>query len=314
VKAKNTIVANNIANDGPDFFGEIISQGHNLIGDTDGITAGLDPSDITFQDPLLGPLVFSGGATKTRPLFDYSPAIDAGDDCVRTLSCGAANPPFAITTDQRGVSRTEPVDIGAFEANDGAPPASLVARRSEPFEMIIAEYDPSEGAYTFEITGLPPGLELIIIEPFSPRTAGVVKIAGTPTQGGTFSPVLTIRDTIRAASTTINYSFTVLAPTAAGVDIGGRILGSDGRGVNGAVVTLIDESGTATSVRSNTFGFYRFTNVTAGQTVVVSVSSKQYNYQSQVVYLTDNVSDLNFVAGGPPAAKTDVLVPEKRKK
>jgi hypothetical protein len=33
-----------------------------------------------------------------------------------------------------------------------------------------------------------------------------------------------------------------------------------------------------------------------------------------VVYLTDNVSDLNFVAGGPPAAKTDVLVPEKRKK
>lgn len=316
VRAKNTIIANNTASvAGPDFFGEINSEGHNLILDTAGITGGLDPSDITGEDPLLGPLVLSGGATKTRPLFGGSPAIDAGDDCVRTLTCAPANPPFAITTDQRGVNRTEPVDIGAFEANSGALPASLpIARRSRPFEIIIAEYDPSEVSYIFDIINLPPGLYLEVSQLLSPRATSVVKITGTPTQGGTFSPVLTITDTNSNASMTINYSLSVLAPTAAGVDIGGRILDSDGRGVSGAVVTLIDQNGTATSVRSNTFGFYRFTNVTAGQTVVVSVSSKQYSYQPQAFYLTDNVTDLNFVANGPPASKTDVLVTEKRKK
>lgn len=48
-----------------------------------------------------------------------SPVINAGNNCVVNQSCGANNPPIALTTDQRGVNFNRlsgaTVDIGAFE-------------------------------------------------------------------------------------------------------------------------------------------------------------------------------------------------------
>jgi hypothetical protein len=46
-----------------------------------------------------------------------SPAIDGGQNCVLDLSCATSNPPQAVTTDQRGVTRPQgpTVDIGSVE-------------------------------------------------------------------------------------------------------------------------------------------------------------------------------------------------------
>ncbi len=55
------------------------------------------------DDPLLNPLATNGGSTPTRALQSGSPAIDAAN---------GANCPV---TDQRGVSRSVPCDIGAYE-------------------------------------------------------------------------------------------------------------------------------------------------------------------------------------------------------
>ena len=56
---------------------------------------------ITLADPLLGTLSDNGGPTQTIPLLAGSPAIDTGDGC--------------SPTDQRGMSRNGPCDLGAFE-------------------------------------------------------------------------------------------------------------------------------------------------------------------------------------------------------
>jgi hypothetical protein len=103
VYVQNTIIANNASND---FAGTLISQGYNLIGNTNGCTLTNDlTGNIYGVDPLLGPLQYNGGITLTHALLPGSPAIDAGP---------ANAAPF---TDERGLARPQGAadDIGAYE-------------------------------------------------------------------------------------------------------------------------------------------------------------------------------------------------------
>jgi hypothetical protein len=104
---KNTIVALNTADQGPDIDGAITSQGHNLIGNNKD-ASGFAESDFVGTvdnpiDPLLGPLQDNGGPTQTMALQEGSLAIDNGD------------PDGAPALDQRGFARDSFPDIGAFE-------------------------------------------------------------------------------------------------------------------------------------------------------------------------------------------------------
>jgi len=104
---KNTIVALNTADEGPDIDGAITSQGHNLIGNNKDVS-GFAESDFVGTvdnpiDPLLGPLQDNGGPTQTMALQEGSLAIDTGD------------PDGAPALDQRGFARDSFPDIGAFE-------------------------------------------------------------------------------------------------------------------------------------------------------------------------------------------------------
>jgi hypothetical protein len=104
---KNTIVALNTADEGPDIDGAITSQGHNLIGNNKD-ASGFAESDFVGTvdnpiDPLLGPLQDNGGPTQTMALLEGSLAIDNGD------------PDGAPALDQRGFARDSFPDIGAFE-------------------------------------------------------------------------------------------------------------------------------------------------------------------------------------------------------
>jgi CSLREA domain-containing protein len=85
-------------------------------------------------------------------------------------------------------------------------------------------------------------------------------------------------------------------PTAASVAIGGRILTPENRGLRNAVVTLTDINGRAQTVVTGAFGDYRFADVVVGQTIVISVVSKRYEFQPQVITLAEEINDLNFTA------------------
>ncbi|MEZ5428755.1 MAG: carboxypeptidase-like regulatory domain-containing protein [Pyrinomonadaceae bacterium] len=91
-------------------------------------------------------------------------------------------------------------------------------------------------------------------------------------------------------------AFEIQAPTAASVTVAGRVLTASGRGVQGAIIYLIGQSGDVRVVRTNPFGYYRFTDVEIGQTVTFNVFSKQHQFPSQVVTVNEDINDLNFTA------------------
>jgi hypothetical protein len=88
------------------------------------------------------------------------------------------------------------------------------------------------------------------------------------------------------------------APTAATVNIGGRVTTSDGRAVAGAVIKMTDASGNVRSAMTSADGNYRFTEVTAGETYILRASGKGYGFTqpTQVVNATGDETEVNFIA------------------
>ncbi len=89
-----------------------------------------------------------------------------------------------------------------------------------------------------------------------------------------------------------------VTPTAANVSVGGRVVSPSGSGLRSVFVTLREANGNSYTATTNSFGYYRFDNIQAGQVVTVSVEAKRYSFNQpvQVVSLADNVVDLQFTS------------------
>ena len=143
------------------------------------------------------------------------------------------------------------------------------------------------GTYTFSATGLPPNLTI--------NSNGL--ISGTPTTSGTFIITVTATQTAFAPGdeTSKQFQLLITAPTAATVTVAGRVLNGQ-RGISRARVTLTDASGSTRSALTNSFGYYSFDEVGAGETYIFSVHSKRYSFATQVVTVTKDLTELNFTA------------------
>jgi hypothetical protein len=86
------------------------------------------------------------------------------------------------------------------------------------------------------------------------------------------------------------------APTAASVSVGGRVITPEGCGVARARVIMTDTNGNSRTALTNSFGYYRFEEVNVGQTYIISVRSKQYLFNPQVLTVLEEMTDLNFTA------------------
>jgi hypothetical protein len=81
------------------------------------------------------------------------------------------------------------------------------------------------------------------------------------------------------------------------VFVGGRVLAADGvSGVSNATVQMTLANGNTLTTRSSSFGYYRFEDVEADQTVTISVSSKRYQFTPRMVQVTGNLTDIDLVA------------------
>lgn len=262
VNSRNSIIAGNTASSGaPDFFGTLTSQGHNLIGNTSGMS-GTVATDITNVNPLLGPLANNGGPTQTMALLPGSPAINAGDNCVLDDTCTPALG-FSLTTDQRdaGFSRIvgTNVDIGAFE---------------------------SRGFTITATSGTPQSAT--IMTPFSaPLVATVSSSFGEPVAGGvvTFTaPGSGASGTFPGAATTAiantNSSGVATAPTFTANGTAGsyNVVASIGTGLPTAIFALtnnkLDQTITFGALAPQTFGDADFSvSATATSGLAVSLSA-----------------------------------------
>lgn len=137
-------------------------------------------------------------------------------------------------------------------------------------------------------------------------TQSVVANGGGGSSGGTFTVNGTTGQPAAGTNSTggvygISGGFwqNQLAPTAAGVSVSGRVTTADGRGIRGAKMMLSNSNDqTAITATTGSFGYYRFDDVTAGQTYVLSVTSKRFSFivSSRLLSVNDEITDEDFVA------------------
>jgi hypothetical protein len=154
VYLKNTIVADNevgTGGSGPDYYGQINSQGYNLIENSLGFTiTGNTAGNILGQDPKLNNLANNGGTTKTCAFSPDSPAVDAGD------SSGTSE-------DQRGIPRpqdfpgianvSDGADIGAFELQSQYSISGTVTANGTGLAGVTLAFSDNDGTTTTDDQG-----------------------------------------------------------------------------------------------------------------------------------------------------------------
>ena len=177
---KNNILAGNTATidlfNGPQ--GDIVSDGFNLFGSTNGVVvAGLgDRFNFTAAQLRVGPLQNNGGPTFTHALLCGSPAINGGGGA----GCGP--------TAQRGFSRIigGTIDIGAYEYNNAGPtvtcpsPASAVAVAGAAVVTLPVQVADADGN--------PLNVVWLVDGVVSQTNQGVVTTPSTPTTSKRSSP------------------------------------------------------------------------------------------------------------------------------
>ena len=134
-------------------------------------------------------------------------------------------------------------------------------------------------------------------------TQSVISNGGGTSDGGSFSLTGTTGQPLAGTNSTgggfgVRGGFwqSFFAPTAAMVAISGQVLMANGGGISKVRVSLTGGDGITRTVLSNTFGYFRFDDVEAGQTCIISISSKRFQFgnQTQVIFVGEEVTDLIF--------------------
>ncbi|MEO7660492.1 MAG: S8 family serine peptidase [Pyrinomonadaceae bacterium] len=154
---------------------------------------------------------------------------------------------------------------------------------------------------------LEKGRVKILIDSASPFANGKVAVvtvsfdvAATAPNGETpitFSES-SISDTVAHAlpSGYTSGSVSISTPTASGVEVSGRVLTPDGRGLRNLQVEITGEDGFVRTANTSSFGLYRFEGMPTGKQYIVSVKSKRYRFAARVFDLNDNLFNVNLIA------------------
>ncbi len=163
--------------------------------------------------------------------------------------------------------------------NSRPAPAGREIGKASGGRFLSAPAAPTASGYNLTGLNLPSGQNILI------RARGFFN-------SGYFNGSQTIEDKVQIAY------FAPAAPTAASVTISGRALTSTGRGIRNVLIRLTDGNGNARFAYTTTFGYYRFRNVEAGETYVITAKGKRFEFSqpSQILNATEDASDVNFVA------------------
>jgi len=227
------------------------------------------------------------------PYVEFSPASDSGNEG----SAGGSNTPANRPAIRIGGTLTAPVTI-TFQVAGGSATIGTDYSLSVPFAsgnttstasitIPVGTYDGASAASLFPVPfsiAADTGTELNETVDFAITSAPGVTIASI---GACGTPPIT------------NSTYTILNDdivTAAGVTVSGRVLTADGRGLARNYVILTDSQGNSRTAMTSTFGYFRFDEVQAGETYVLSVSTKRYQFAPQIVSVNDSITGLDFRA------------------
>ncbi len=299
----DTIVAANTATtSGPDALGNFVSEGNNLIGETDG-SSGWVGSDLTGSiaqplDPLLAPLAYYGGPTETMALLPGSPAIDAGNNALI---------PNGVTTDQRGYARivNGTVDIGAFEAQSIP---LVVNTTADGIDCPPGELD-LRGA--IDLANTMTGPETITFDPTVFATAQTITLTAGPLELSNTTGMETIMGPAAGVTVSGGGLFRVfqvdsgVTATLSGVTISGGSSAGYGGGLynDGGTITLTNctISGNSAAAGGGLFNTKRGTGTLTGCSMSgnsASLGGALYNDGGTTTLTDSTVSGNSAAAGG----------------
>ena len=113
---------------------------------------------------------------------------------------------------------------------------------------------------------------------------------------------ITSADMITATATDADNNtsefFPPFGPSAANVTISGQVKTKNGIGIPKAKITLVNAAGESRTVLTSSFGRYSFNNVSVGETYVISVQHKWYQFtqSSQVINPEEDLDVIDFIA------------------
>jgi hypothetical protein len=227
----------------------------------------------------------TGNRRTPRIRVDSASQQFAGTNCVRAPI--ATNQFINATLDvgdcaaEAGVNR----DLYAFSGAAGSSVAILMT--SSEFDTFLYLLDPNGRIIAFDDNSgggtnarIPAAGNLIL-----PLSGSYTILA---TKSGSFLAP--------AAPQNGNYQITMLAPTAAGVTVGGRVLSPSGAGAANARVLVTNQSGETRTAITNSFGYFRFESVAAGADYVFEIRHKRYSFAPRVVNVSEELNELNFTA------------------
>ncbi len=231
--------------------------------------------------------VATGNRRTPRIRVDSASRQLAGTDCARTPIAhnqfiNAALDPGDCAA-EAGVNR----DLYAFSGTAGSPVAILMS--SSDFDAFLYLLDPNGRIIAFDDNGgggtnarIPASGNLIL-----PLTGSYTILATK--SGASLAPEA-------AAPQNGNYQITMLAPSAAGVSVSGRVSSPTGAGVANARVVVTAQSGETLSAITNSFGYFRFESLAAGAGYLFEIRHKRYSFAPRVVNVSEELNELNFTA------------------
>ena len=130
----------------------------------------------------------------------------------------------------------------------------------------------------------------VILSAGTVTTTGI--IAAVPPSAGSFTTFLTNDSGVRCSGDGVAFG-----PTAAPVSVSGRVTTAAGRGIRNVQITLTDASGNTKTAQTTAFGYYRFEDAPAGETVTISVKVRRFRFEQSTIVRTtnDSISDADFV-------------------
>lgn len=152
-------------------------------------------------------------------------------------------------------------------------------------------------ASSLTVSGLPGGTNYFVVRTFTPAHIGEYPPSPPADPACSSESTSCISKNNPNDLTSVNSAETsavIVGPTAASVSIGGRVFAGKSRGLSNALVYLTDSHGSIRIARTNSFGYYRFADIAAGQTVIISVVSKRLLFAPQIVSVSEENSVLNF--------------------
>lgn len=210
-------------------------------------------------------------------------------DDVGVLLVGPTGTAVRLTTDNGGAAAIVNIDLLFDDTSANALPDSTV--------ILSTSYRPAQGV-VFSSTAHPANFPAPA--PVNPYL-NVLSAFNGSNPNGVWS--LYVDDDAGGDVGSIAGGWTLAieaaAPTAADSTISGRAVNAAGRGLGNVRVMLYGGNlPYPIYTQTNPFGYYRFENITVGQTYVMSVSSKRYSFTDpvRVINLSDDLFELDFFA------------------